>query len=324
MNFLLPFQINPTTVKIEHTDQIFSIGSCFADEMGSLLSDFKFSTLHNPFGVIYNPISINRLIQNSINQELTQESDVIKSGDIYYHWQTHGRISGLQADELEELYNHQIHRSHLYLKASKWLIITWGTALVYEYTGSSSIVANCHKIPGSQFKKRILKVEEILTDLVETIDLVRTINPDIEIILTISPVRHVKDGLAENNLSKAILIQAAHHLTTLIERLHYFPSYEIMIDVLRDYRFYKEDLIHPNDYAVKYIWNEFTKVYMSQSSLSFIIEWDQVMRALAHKPFHSQSREHQLFLKNTLDKLLKINQKTDVSAEIGLIKSQLI
>lgn len=304
-------------------DPIFAIGSCFSDNIGQKLADNKFDVVANPFGTIYNPYSIFKNIRLLLSTGLDPDN-FVKTADVYYHWDTHSYISGTNLDTFKTLLNNQSLMSRQSLLTSRWMIITLGTIYVYKYLENGRIVANCHKIPKQHFDHLTLSTEEIIEDYFETMEVVRSVNPAMKVILTVSPVRHVRDGLIRNNISKATLLQVANIITEKDKNAFYFPAYEFMIDVLRDYRFYEEDMIHPNGQALDYIWKRFTETFMDADSRSFISEWTQVRKSLTHKPFHPYSANHQTFLKSTIDHLKRFEKKIDITQELKQLKKQLV
>lgn len=321
--FTLPFHIPQNPIKIRLKDPIFSIGSCFADNIGDKLKAHKFDITTNPLGIIYNPYSSFKNLKLILSEGIDPEN-FIKNGNIYFHWDTHSAISGTDLNTFKVLLEERSRLSRQRLINSEWLIITFGTIFAYRYRSNDKIVANCHKIPQREFERLSLTTEEIKEDYQETLELIRSINPRLKVILTVSPVRHIRDGLVENNISKATLIKAVHEILQEDPNCFYFPSYEIMIDELRDYRFYKSDMIHPSSQAVDYIWNKFAEVFFDQETLNFLEEWRKILKSLSHRPFHPESPEHQKFLASTISKLEKLEEKVDVSEEINLVKQQLI
>lgn len=312
--FKLNFNVPPSSTKVNIKDPILLIGSCFSDEIGEKLGQAKLKVKSNPYGTIYNPYSIFKLLADQIN-----EDDTVESQGVNFHWDTHGDMSALSKDELQSLLNKKRSETQSYLRNTKWLVITFGTAIVYEHK-DSGIVANCHKIPQSQFTKRYLNQQEIIEQFAQ---LHSCLSQNINIIFTISPVRHIRDGLIENNRSKSILIDAIHQIARSYENVQYFPSYEILIDELRDYRFYDRDMIHPNPQAIDYIWNVFSETYFDKETQDFLKEWSKVRAAINHRPFQSDSESHQKFLRSTLEKLKSLNEKVDLSVEINQVSKQL-
>jgi len=299
------------------------MGSCFSDHIGNRLIQNKFDTITNPLGIIYNPYSIFSNLRHLINQDFDFDNTIENEG-ILYHWDTHSDISATESGALSKLLHDTIKTSTSKLSQAKWLIITLGTSYVYEWRERNIIVANCHKVPQKQFDKRSLTVDEIKQDYSDTLALLRTANPELKVILTVSPVRHIRDGLVENNYSKSVLIQAVHDIIKSDSNAFYFPSYEIMIDELRDYRFYKEDMTHPSDQAINYIWQKFSETFFDEHTIKFLKEWSQILRALNHRPFHPESYAHQKFLHATISKLEAFAKNVNVEEEISQIKNQLI
>lgn len=316
--FKLNFDIPKSEDKIQLTDAIYLMGSCFSDEIGLLLEDNKFNSLSNPFGTIYNPVSLFKLLRNG-----AQPDNLVENQGVFYHWDAHGSISGLSSKEVGDSFKKQAELSSEYLKQSNWLIITLGTAIVYELN-DGSIVANCHKVPSSSFKKRFLKQDEITAEFNHLHSYLTEAKPELNVIFTISPVRHIRDGLKENNRSKSILIDAVHEIVETHKSVSYFPSYEIVMDELRDYRFFKSDMIHPSDEAIHYVWKRFIDTYFNDESKVFLEDWEKLKAAIKHRPFQPQSNAHQQFLKKTLNKLEKLNEKVNMSVEIEQLKGQLL
>ncbi|MCP4461002.1 MAG: GSCFA domain-containing protein [Cytophagales bacterium] len=316
--FHLPFSIAPSQTKINLSDEIVLLGSCFADSIGDKLITSKFRTTSNPFGTIYQPLAIFKILSQGINK-----NSIIKNQDIFYHWDTHGEVSSLDEQELKSIADEKQNSLQEKLKNAKWLILTFGSAYAYRLKSDGQLVANCHKIPSSEFDKELLSVETISKGFERTYKHLQEINPDLKIILTISPVRHVRDGLAENNRSKARLIEATQSIVENREACSYFPAYEIMIDELRDYRFYTEDRVHPNQEAVDYIWQRFSATYFADQTQIFLKKWTGIQSAVKHRPFHAASKQHQEFLKKTIDELRVMKDTVDVSVELSLLESQL-
>lgn len=316
MKLKLDFDITEAEEKINLKDRLYLTGSCFSDEMGKKLSIFKFTHLCNPFGTLYHPLSIFKILKGEMELDA-----ITKCQGVFYHWDVHGEVSALTEDLLTETLKKRLSISDNWLKMTDWIFITLGTAFVYRLNTTGKIVANCHKIPAKKFNKELLNVEEIVADFEKTY---QKLSSKTRIMLTVSPVRHVKDGLIQNNLSKSILLQAVHQLVMKFDRVSYFPSYEIVIDELRDYRFYNKDLVHPSEAAVDYIWGKFVNTYMDEETQAFIKDWDKVQKAINHKPFHPSSDTHQAFVKETLRKLVKFKKIVDISSEQKFLETQLL
>jgi GSCFA family len=312
-----------SAVKIGISDKIFTIGSCFADTMGSKLISNKLSVAANPFGILYNPHSIHQALKYALFNELPAPHTFTRQQDVHLNYNFHSEISSLQSDKLHLQLKEVIGTSHDFLSQARWLIITFGTAWVYKRKDTAEIVANCHKMPAQLFSKSLLKEPEIITSFDSLYQELLKINPGLRIILTVSPVRHLKDTLELNNVSKSILRSTCFTLSEKYADVEYFPAYEIMMDDLRDYRFYKEDMIHPSEVAEEYIWQTFATRYFSQALSDFVEQWKKIQHSLAHRPFHTNSAAHQTFLKETLKKLEDLKEIVNVNQEIVALKSQL-
>ncbi len=320
MKLKLEFEVGQYTSPIDIKDQIILLGSCFSENIGLKLQEYKFQSLVNPFGIIYNPHSILKLISQSINE--TDEVLTVKSGDVYYDWDAHSQISSL--DEKELLQTSQNTRKLLrsWIKDSSWLIITPGTSWIYELKSTGQIVANCHKVPGKSFNRRLLTSDEIRQQFNEVHREIKKVNANIKWLFTVSPVRHVRDGLIENNISKSILIQSIYDITSDYDNCFYFPSYEIVIDELRDYRFYEDDFIHPNKLALDFIWEKFSAAMFSKETNQFVKEWTKIKKSLGHRPFNMTSASHKKFINETISQLEKLRHIVDVNPEIFYLKNQ--
>ena len=312
-----------STHTISLSDKILTLGSCFADAIGSRLIRSKVQTLANPFGVLYNPHSIHRLLQYAVFNEPVPDHTFLKHHDIYLNYDFHSELSALQKEALQHTLCNMIGSTHHFLKDAQWLFITYGTAWVYERADTGEVVANCHKQPASQFQKSLLTHEQIIQSFDTIYKSLKEFNPYIRIILTVSPVRHIKDTLELNSVSKSILRVACHSLQETYNDVEYFPAYELQLDDLRDYRFYKADMIHPSHEAEDYIWEQFAFRYFDAPLKDFLDKWKTIQQALAHKPFHPTSDAHQKFLKDTLKKLEELKSRVNVDEEIAFVKAQL-
>lgn len=303
-------------------DCILTVGSCFADEFGLWLLNNKFNVLVNPFGTRYNPISIHKNILGSIATALDSRLFIEHHG-LWHHLDYHSQWSGPNKDDLSMSIKRDQQRVKDYFQKADVLVITYGTAWVYHHIGLDSLVSNCHKLPGGDFEKRLLSVEEITQSFDTVYSEVKNIRPDIRIILTVSPVRHIKDTLVLNSASKATLRLACHALSNTYQPVEYFPSYEIMMDDLRDYRFYDRDKIHPSEEALEYISHKFSDQYFDHDTKSFIEKWNTIRQAMEHRPYHPHSLAHQHFLKELLCKLEEMKGIVHVDEEIKNIQSQI-
>ena len=312
MNFRTNISLKSESNQIDYSSNLVLIGSCFSENISKKLQYFKFNTFSNPFGILFNPIAIETLISNAIHKKEYSEKDIFQLNERWHCFDAHSDLSASSKNELLTNLNTSIAATHKKITTASHLIITLGTAWVYRNNESAKIVGNCHKIPQKQFSKEMLSVEEIVASLKNSCALIKNLNPKVNIIFTVSPVRHVKDGFVENMQSKAHLLTAIHQLINLKEQFHYFPSYEIMLDDLRDYRFYNSDMLHPNETAINYIWEQFKHVWIAKKTISILKEVDTIQRGLAHKPFNPNSNQHQKFLKNLQLKIEDLNSKHDI------------
>ena len=310
MNFRTNISLKSESNQIDYSSNLVLIGSCFSENISKKLQYFKFNTFSNPFGILFNPIAIETLISNAIHKKEYSEKDIFQLNERWHCFDAHSDLSASSKNELLTNLNTSIAATHKKITTASHLIITLGTAWVYRNNESAKIVGNCHKIPQKQFSKEMLSVEEIVASLKNSCALIKNLNPKVNIIFTVSPVRHVKDGFVENMQSKAHLLTAIHQLINLKELFHYFPSFEIMLDDLRDYRFYNSDMLHPNETAINYIWEQFQHVWIAKKTISILKEVDTIQRGLAHKPFNPNSEQHQKFLVALQEKITLLQKQT--------------
>jgi hypothetical protein len=290
---------------LDYTSNILSLGSCFAENIGEKFDYFKFQSTVNLFGIIFNPVSIEKIIRRAVQKHYFTEADLFFHNEAWHCFDVHSELSHANKEAMLVRLNQILETTHTHITQSTHIIITLGTAWVYRHTEKKEIVANCHKVPQKQFTKELLSVEAIQQSLQNTIHLIAEVNANAKCLFTISPVRHIKDGFAENQRSKAHLITALHTIVNHpLATIHYFPSYEIMMDELRDYRFYAEDMLHPNAIAIQYIWEKFRETAISPDAFAIMEEVDAIQKALQHRPFNPNSEGHQKFLEN-------LNQKID-------------
>jgi len=319
MDFRLEFDPPALKQKIDHDDRIMLVGSCFTEHVFNYLVASKFCALQNPNGILFNPVSIANALNRYINHTLISPSELFERDGLWHHWDFHSNLSCTSKEESLLRMNETITLANDFLKNAQWLIITLGSAFVYE-VADSQVVANCHKIPASHFTKRMLEPEEIISTYNTTIAQIKQFNLNINIIFTISPVRHLRDGFIENNRSKSVLIHAVDKIIHSQQHLHYFPSYELVVDDLRDYRFYAEDMVHPNYQATRYVWEKFTAAAISGRSREVMKEIEQLNMALHHKPLHPDSVEHMKFrnkYKEIAQSLASRFPSLDLSKEIN-------
>jgi GSCFA family len=332
MEFRLAFTPKPFLSKISHQHQLFLIGSCFTENIGSKLKQLKFSVLENPNGILFNPVSIVKSLGSYIDNRQYTAEDLFYQNECWNSWEHHSRFSHPDKDTCLQMINQSQKASHQFLKTADWLLITVGSAFVYELFSSISplgdggtVVANCHKVPTDKFLKKLLNPAEVEDAFKKVLAKIIAFNSSIKIIFTISPVRHLRDGFVENNRSKSALIQAIHQLVDAHDNLFYFPAYELVIDDLRDYRFYAEDMVHPNYAATNYVWEKFIAAAIDEPSQLLMKEINQLNAAISHKPFNPTSLAHKKFLQVNLEKLILLKLRfpcVDFSVEHAYFSSQ--
>ena len=306
MDFHLEFTPKPFDTKINHQHNLLLIGSCFTEQIGTKLANHKFSMLDNPNGILFNPISITKSISSYIDNKQYTAADLFYQNECWNSWEHHSRFSNPDAEKCLSDINESQTRAHGFLKKADWLLITLGSAFVYELE-NNTVVANCHKVPTDKFNKKLLQVDEVITALRNMIEKAIAFNPGLKIIFTISPVRHLRDGFVENNRSKATLIHAVHQL--LRDYVSYFPAYELVIDDLRDYRFFAEDMVHPNYTATNYVWEKFIATCIDEPSQQLMKEIAVIVAAKNHKAFNPSSEQHKKFLQTNLEKVKKLQSQ---------------
>ncbi len=308
MEFVLPFQIQAYPFTISYRDKILLIGSCFSEEIGNKMKGLKLNVLQNPNGILYDPLSISEALASYIDNRPVEESEIFELNGLWHSWKHHSIFSGLNKEDVLSQINHSQSKAHLFLKEADLLIITLGTSYQYQLKKNNRPVANCHKAPSYFFKKKLLTIEETTFSLLEVLNKLKIFNPGLKIIFTISPVKHVKDGVIENNQSKARLIESAHTLIKKKDNIYYFPSYELVTDVLRDYRFYKSDLVHPNDTAINFVFEKFCDSLLDDEGKKIMEKIKSVINAMNHRPFLKESEAHQKFIRAQLANIHKMEK----------------
>jgi hypothetical protein len=324
MEWRTELHVSESKNKITISDSIFTIGSCFSDEVGTFLLERKFNVCKNPFGTVYNTVSIHELLISALNKVFPRNESYSLNNDIHFNYNFHSSFSSLDRNELEDRIKNAITESNQFLSRATRVIITYGTAFVYKLKPANEVVANCHKMPSANFEKELLSESEIIKSFDRFYSALRLLNPQAKIIITVSPVRHLKDTLELNAVSKSILRTSCHAIAARFSDVEYFPAYEILLDDLRDYRFYKPDRLHPTTEAVEYIWQKFLGAYVDEPARKFITDWTKIKNDLAHRPFNVNSQSHQNFLIALLAKLENLGSQVDVSKEIQYVKSYLV
>ena len=309
MQFRTEIGISKKNHLIDYNSDIILLGSCFSENIGDKLSYQKFNSLVNPYGILFHPVAIEKAITQGINQIQYTKEDLYFFNELWLSFNHHSKFSSTDREKILSNINQGIVDFNLRMHSATHLIVTLGTAWVYRFIESDQIVANCHKIPQKKFSKELLSIDDILESLDAMITLIKSINKNISVILTLSPVRHLKDGFIENSLSKAHLLSAIHAVTNIKKNIHYFPAYEIMLDDLRDYRFYDEDMLHPNAMAINYIWDKFRNSWMSEKTIELSNKVENLQKSLAHRPFNPESEQHMAFLKNIKDQISSLNKQ---------------
>jgi hypothetical protein len=286
--------------------------------MASRLKQYKFRVLDNPNGVLFNPCSIASALERAVDMSVYEPSDLFLHDGLWACWDFHSRFSDPSPETACQRMNESVIEYGSFIRSAQWLLLTLGTAWVFERP-DGRIVANCHKMPASGFARRLMRSEEIRVILAQAIEKIRQVNPDLRVIMTVSPVRHLRDGFVENNRSKAALITAVHDLVESLPAVSYFPAYELIIDDLRDHRFYAEDLVHPNYQATAYVWEKFAEASISGASREAMKEIDKITAAIQHRPLHPHSQAHVAFRKKYLQMAFSLSQRfpdLDFSREI--------
>ncbi len=322
--FRTEIKLEASPVRINLKDKILTAGSCFSDAIGKQLAEIKFNTLANPFGVSYNPHSIHKVLRYALHNQIVPDHTYLNNQELVANYDFHSSFSAMKKSEVEKKIKEIIGWSHYFLKGAHWIFITYGSAWVYERNDTGEIVSNCHKMPALGFTKSLLSQKKVLESFKEFYRDLKAFNPTCKLILTVSPVRHIKDTLPLNSVSKSVLRLACQTISETYADALYFPSYEIMLDDLRDYRFYKADMIHPSEEAEEYIWNKFSDCFFDNNTKAFINQWKPIYTALQHKAFHAGTSAHQNFLNKTLTQLEELSKTVNVDKEIASLKSQII
>jgi len=309
MNFFTPINIKPLEPAINYRHKLLLTGSCFTEHIGNYLADMKFNVLQNPNGILFDPVSVCNSLVSYIHHKQYTAADLFTLNEGWHSWDHHSRFSHPDKETALLHINASQSAAHTFLKTTDWLIITLGSSFVYKLADSQVPVANCHKAPASVFTKHLSTIEEIVTRFDDTIHQLFQFNQHLKIIFTISPVRHLRDGVVDNNRSKARLIEAVHHLVNKFDRLYYFPAYELVIDVLRDYRFYDIDLAHPNYAATQFVLEKFMENCVDEEAGQLSEQIRKLVIARDHKPFNATSGQHKQFLQTQLQKARQLKDQ---------------
>ncbi len=290
--------------KITYSSRLVFMGSCFSEEIGHKLEHYLFDIDLNPFGILYNPASVAQSLGILLDKRLFDQKDIFQRGQLWLSFYHHSRFSSTSPDELVNMINQRIEESHQQLRKANFLFITFGTVWVYMLNETGQVVSNCHKLPQKLFTRRMLPVDEIVEMYSDLLQRIFEFNPDLEIVFTISPVRHWKDGAVGNQYSKATLIVAVQQLVEKFSQVKYFPSYEIVMDELRDYRFYADDMLHIGSQGVEYIWLRFSQAFFDKTTEKAITEVDRILKAMQHRPQNKDTDEYRKFLSSTIERIM--------------------
>jgi GSCFA family protein len=328
MDFMVDIDVRKLARQINYQDKILLIGSCFTEHIGNSLAELKFSVVQNPNGILFDPHSVARSLQSYVHNKRYTEEDFFQLNEIWHSWEHHSRYSDVNCEQAVRCVNTSQGEAHEFLCTADWVIITLGSAFSYRLTdfarkastfaqkSSSGMptvtgrrVANCHRAPAQWFDKNLMTIDEIISVLDSCLQELFEFNSRINAIFTVSPVRHIRDGVVDNNRSKARLIECVHHLVQKFERVSYFPAYELVIDVLRDYRFYDVDLVHPNYMATEFVLEKFAESCIDENSRALMEEVKQIVTARKHKPFQLQTLAHKQFLESYFEKAKQLKTR---------------
>lgn len=325
MKFRTEIYLDKSQHPMEHNGKTLTIGSCFAQNIGEYFKRFRFNVMCNPFGVLYNPASILNSFKLVMENKMFTEKDLIEHNSEWHSFYHHSDFSHHNSKACLNKINSGLKATSKFLREANVVIITYGTAYVYRHIVQNIIVSNCHKIPAKEFKRYRLSLEETEKAIEETVSLLKSVNENIRIIFTVSPVRHWKDGAANNQLSKSTLLLAVDKIINANDNCEYFPSYEIVMDDLRDYRFYDSDLLHPNKLATDYIWEKFSTSIFSDSCLTLMKEIEKIVKAREHRTRNVKSENHQAFIKTQIEKIKMLQDKhphLDLSEDESYFRKQ--
>lgn len=325
MKMLIDIRIDGPEKRIGYRDKIMLMGSCFTEHIGDALLNLKFDVSQNPHGILFDPLAVTSAITSYIDHQKYASDDLVHFNELWRSWQHHSVYSGMEKQEVLDAINASQDAAHRFLKDARWLVLTLGTSFSYRLVENGKPVANCHRAPHSWFNKHMMTIDETVSAMDNCLHRLLRFNPDLNIILTVSPVRHIRDGIVDNNRSKARLIESVHHLAGKFERIYYFPSYELVIDVLRDYRFYDIDLVHPNYQATAYVIETFMKNYLSEDAAALARELEQILLAKKHKAFQPLTEAHRNFLRTHADKtreLMKAYPFLSLQDELAYFEQQ--
>ncbi|MEL7529855.1 MAG: GSCFA domain-containing protein [Bacteroidota bacterium] len=323
MQFRTEIPIQAAPFQIDHQTSILSLGSCFAERIGQRLEAAKFDILSNPLGILYHPLALSKLIRMAIGLEAAPDICFAEHLTLWHSFDLHGHYRESERNVLRSSIDKDLQTLKAHIVKTDTLLLTLGTAWVYETLSEEKMVANCHKYPTAHFKKRLLTTEEVVLDYKRLFAELKNLRPKLNVILTVSPVRHQRDTLVLNSVSKSVLRLSAHQLSEQLAQVHYYPAYELLMDDLRDYRYYAKDLLHPNEQGEQYVWEHFEASFFAPQTQDLLKRWEKLRQALAHRPFQTDGEAYHKFLTNLLGKLKSLATKLPLADEIAATQSKL-
>lgn len=300
MDFRTTLPVHTSEFHLTHADQVMVLGSCFAENIGLQLKESGFRVSLNPFGVLYNPASVGMALHRLWLNQPFREEELVENDGFFHSFSHHSSFSGTDPKTTLDTINNSFRKAVEDLRNATCLIVTFGTSWVYTLPSTDQIVANCHKLPDDNFVRRRLTINEIEYFYMELLEMICQEKPDLKVLFTVSPIRHLKDGLHENTLSKSTLHLAIDGLSESFDNVYYFPAYELMMDDLRDYRFYAEDMVHPSVTAQRYIWDHFSETFFPKTTKEMVRQVQQIRKAMEHKPFHPEDESYKRFAKKNI------------------------
>lgn len=308
MKFRTEVPVKEASEKLYYQDSILLLGSCFSVHIHTKMNGLKFNTQSNPFGIVYNPLSLSSQLLRIVNNQTYTAKELQFNNERWFSFDHHSDFSFTDKNECLTAINESVDLAHKQLKSAKFLFLTLGSSWAYHRNQNREIVSNCHKIPAKEFTKFLISSNDMIEQLSFAISEIKKLNPNIQIVFSVSPVRHLADGFFENQVSKGRLFDAIHQLQENDDSIGYFSSYELLLDDLRDYRFYNSDLVHPSKDAIQYIWEKFEETYISNTARTTITKVEKVIQAANHRPFNPKSEAHQKFVTKTLSSIKNLEK----------------
>jgi hypothetical protein len=320
---ITPVVIPKPGFTLDYQSGIIFMGSCFSDYIGGKLEDLKFRVCHNPFGVVYNPLSVAVQIELLLKKDGFEEQDLNFRNELWFSYMHYTLFSNTDRNRCLRRMNQFFSKAKELLASANILFITLGTSYVFQRKDTGEVVSNCHKIPAREFTHRFANSEESVRELKNAIQKLRKLNPQIQVVFTVSPVRHWKEGAVNNLRSKAALILAVQQLEYDLDNVYYFPAYEIFMDELRDYRFYAQDMLHPSEIGIQYLWNRFCETFITSDTKLIVDKVDNVLSALRHRALHADTNAHRNFLRSLTEKMMHLQLEypfLDLNREIASLR----